>query len=113
MSRKVLIQIRRGLEKDIVTLAVGELGYCEDSKKLYIGSKGGNILLAANKSFGDMLKTVYDTNNNGKIDMAELADKVPWDGIIGKPNSFPPSVHNHDISYIKKAPLTWNNLKGV
>ena len=34
---------------------------------------------------GDMAKSVYDTNNNGKVDNAEVADAVPWSGITGKP----------------------------
>lgn len=34
---------------------------------------------------GDMLKSVYDTNANGKVDNAEVADAVPWSGITGKP----------------------------
>lgn len=33
-------------------------------------------------SSGDMLKSVYDTNNNGKVDEA---DSVSWSGITGKP----------------------------
>lgn len=86
MARKVLIQVRRGLEKDIGTLAVGELGYCEDTSKLYIGTATGNVLLVAAQTVGDMLKSIYDTNNDGKVDMAEVADNVPWSGVTGKPN---------------------------
>ncbi|WP_249168669.1 hypothetical protein [Alkaliphilus sp. B6464] len=96
MARKVLIQIRRGLEKDIGTLAVGELGYCEDTEKLYIGTAKGNVLLVAAQTVGDMLKSIYDTNNDGKVDMAEVADKVPWGGITGKPSTFTPSTHSHN-----------------
>ncbi len=124
MARNVLIQIRRGLEREIGTLAVGELGYCEDTKKLYIGTATGNVLLVAAETVGDMLKSVYDTNNNGKVDMAEVADSVPWTGVTGKPSTFPPSSHTHIISNItglqvaldgkmSVGPLTWNDLKGV
>jgi len=74
--------------------------------------------------YGDMLKSIYDTNNNGKVDVAEMADNVPWTGIINKPSTFPPSSHNHSISDItglqetldvkmEKGPLTWDDLKGV
>lgn len=31
---------------------------------------------------GDMLKSIYDTNNNGKVD---TADSVPWASVTGKP----------------------------
>lgn len=34
---------------------------------------------------GDMTKAVYDTNNDGIVDRAALADTAPWSGITGKP----------------------------
>ena len=89
MPRRVMIQIRRGLESAIGTLAVGELGYCTDTSKLYIGSVGGNVLLVAAQSAGDMLKSIYDTNNDGKVDFAAVADSVPWSGVAGKPTALP------------------------
>lgn len=49
---------------------------------------------------GDMLKAIYDTNNNGQVDKADLADAVAWGGITGKPSSFPPSTHTHNASDI-------------
>lgn len=44
---------------------------------------------------GDMIKSTYDTNNNGKVDTAETADAVPWTGVTGKPTTFAPSTHSH------------------
>jgi len=101
MPRKVLIQIRRGNESNIGTLTVGELGYCTDTKKLYIGSDTGNVLLVAAQTSGDMLKSIYDTDNDGKVDIAEVAESAPWSGITGKPDFMP------------KGRITWNQLKGV
>ena len=46
-------------------------------------------------SFGDMSKAVYDTNNNGKVDVAEVAENVQWVNIYDKPFTFPPSAHSH------------------
>jgi hypothetical protein len=43
---------------------------------------------------GDMIKSVYDTDNDGIVDAAEA---VPWTGITGKPSTFTPSAHNHVI----------------
>ena len=74
--------------------------------------------------YGDMSKGVYDKNNDGKVDKAELADKVPWTGVTSKPSTFPPSSHTHSISNVTglqnaldnkmgKGPVTWNDLKGV
>lgn len=34
---------------------------------------------------GDMLKSVYDTNDDGKVNEADVADSVPWDGVTDKP----------------------------
>lgn len=101
MARKVLIQVRRGAESSIGTLAAGELGYCTDTSKLYIGTATGNVLLVAAQSTGDMLKGIYDTNNNGKVDAAEVADAVPWAGVTGKPGTFAPSAHTHDALSVK------------
>lgn len=73
--------------------------------------------------YGDMMKSTYDTNNNGVVDKA---DNVPWNGVTGKPNKFPPDFHTHIIAIsevtglqtaldakMKKGPLTWNDFKGV
>jgi collagen type VII alpha len=39
---------------------------------------------------GDMMKSVYDTNSDGIVDHAALADAAPWGGITSKPATFPP-----------------------
>ena len=77
--------------------------------------------------YGDMLKSVYDTNGDGTVDKAA---SVPWDGITGKPSTYTPSSHTHDDRYYteteadsrfapashthnykKGGPLTWDDLK--
>lgn len=95
MPRKVLLQVRRGLEANIGELLDGELGYCTDTNKLYIGSPSGNVMLVAAQTSGDMLKSIYDTNNNGKVDSADAADTVSWSGVSSKPTSFVPTAHDH------------------
>lgn len=70
---------------------------------------------------GDMLKSAYDTDNDGKVDAAEVADAAPWAGITGKPTSFTPSAHSHPISQVTglqtaldaKAPLASPALTGT
>jgi len=70
---------------------------------------------------GDMLKSVYDTTNNGKVDAAETADAVPWTGVTGKPSSFIPGAHTHatsevtglDTALAAKAPLASPALTGT
>ena len=51
---------------------------------------------------GDMLRSVYDTDNDGKVDVANVAEAVPWTGVTGKPTLFPaqPYTHNHAISEV-------------
>jgi hypothetical protein len=69
---------------------------------------------------GDMAKSTYDTDNDGKVDAAEVADAAPWAGITGKPSSFTPSSHSHSIAQITglqtaldaKAPLASPALSG-
>lgn len=47
---------------------------------------------------GDMLKSVYDDNDDGRVDEADWAAEAPWSGITGKPSEFPPE--NFDASKI-------------
>lgn len=49
---------------------------------------------------GDMLKSIYDTTNNGKVDVAEAAEAVPWTGVTGKPTEFTPSAHTQTAATI-------------
>ena len=48
--------------------------------------------IGASTGDGDMTKAVYDKNNNGKVDIAEVAEvaqSVEWDNVSGKPNALP------------------------
>jgi len=70
---------------------------------------------------GDMNKATYDTDNDGKVDAAEVADEVAWSGVTGKPTTFTPSAHSHAISDVTglqtaldaKAPLASPALTGT
>ena len=42
---------------------------------------------------GDMMKSTYDTDGDGKVDAAEAADSVPWSGVTDKPSTYTPSAH--------------------
>ena len=61
----------------------------------YIGEDGSGV--------GDMVKSVYDPNDDGKVlsageaDHATEADAVPWSGVSGKPETFAPSTHLHSL----------------
>lgn len=55
---------------------------------------------------GDMLKAIYDTDNDGIVDQAAVAVTVPYTGVTGKPATFPPSVHNHTVSEVTNLQTT-------
>ena len=38
-----------------------------------------------NAGYGDMLKSIYDTDGDGKVNSAVTADNVAWSGVTGKP----------------------------
>jgi len=40
------IQVRRGAEANLPTLAAGELGFCTDTHELYVGTGSGNIKIS-------------------------------------------------------------------
>lgn len=84
----------------VADLDYGELALNYADGKLYY-KKSDNTIQQLNASgTGDMSKSTYDTNNNGKVDSAEAADSVPWSGITGTPSTFTPSAHTHPISDI-------------
>lgn len=67
-----------------------------------------NLVAAINELFdraaaagtGDMQKATYDTDNDGVVDKANLANTAsaaPWAGITGKPSSFPPAAHDASL----------------
>jgi hypothetical protein len=43
---------------------------------------------------GDMFKSVYDTNNNGIVDVAEVANSVDWFDITNVPSIFSSDIAN-------------------
>ena len=95
------------------------------------GASGTNTTQIATTAFvqaaigsfgaGDMAKSTYDTDNDGKVDAAEVADAVAWTGVTGKPATFAPSTHAHPISEVTglqtaldgKAPLASPALTGT
>lgn len=66
---------------------------------------------AAGTGSGDMVKSVYDTNNNGKVDAAEAADTVPWSGVSSKPATFAPSAHSHSTADVAGLDSTLSGLQ--
>jgi len=55
------IIFKHGLEKSLPTLAIGELGYCEDTKRLWVGTESGNVHILT----GEQYATIATTFNPG------------------------------------------------
>ncbi len=78
--------------------------------------------------YGDMLKSVYDADGDGVVDLAE---SVPWSGVSGKPSTVSQAEAEAGSATTQrlwtaqrvaqaalaqampKGPLTWNHLMGV
>lgn len=69
-------------------LQKGEIVLDWDNNKLFIGdgvTLGGIEIGTSTSCAGDMLKTIYDTNNNGIVDQAEVANIAS--SIAGSPSA--------------------------
>lgn len=95
MARKVLIQIRYGLEMNIGNLMTGEMGFCTDTQKLYIGTSTGNVLLVAAETAGDMLKSIYDTDNDGIVDAAKRVNGYTVESNVPANAKFTDTIYTH------------------
>ena len=107
MSYKKL-QIRRGLKANIPTLAEGELGFCTDTKDIYVGDGSTNTLVG-----GDSLSATIDTKV-AKVDGKDLstndytdADKAKLDGIAESATANTVLTMTGTIS---KSDWDWENL---
>jgi len=57
-----------------------------------------NDWITTGLGIGDMLKSTYDTNNDGVVDRATIADSasaVNWNDVSNKPGTYPPTKHDH------------------
>lgn len=90
------VKIKRGEEANLnsLTLDDGEFAVTTDTHKLFVGLAGQKILIASASALGDMIKDIYDTDNDGIVDQAE---KVEWDGVLNKPSEFNPPVASNSI----------------
>lgn len=91
----------------------GMIAFATDTNQIGIYTSGG---WQWGTGGGDMLKAIYDTDNDGVVDAAESVD---WSGVQNKPSTYPPSSHNHDDRYYTEDELNtsggggqvhWNNV---
>lgn len=96
-------------ELETTTGAQTKANQAETNAKTYADGKFATKNEISNAGYGDMLKSVYDPNGDGKVNSAVNADVVPWTGITDKPGTFPPSTHNHQsIAFIDSRDVNFN-----
>lgn len=78
---------------NMLTASQLETTITDDDAK--VPSSGAVVDYVAAHSTGDMLKSTYDSDGDGKVNAAVAADSVPWSGVSGKPATFPPESHTH------------------
>lgn len=96
----------RGIVSVVRTAGTGAAGTTDTYTITYTDATTSSFFVyngADGLGSGDMLKSVYDTDNDGKVNEAEVADAAPWSGITGKPATFPPDAHTHTASQISDA----------
>ena len=95
--------------------------FLDDNGLLYLWQKIVSKFVTkdelSNFGAGDMMKSTYDTDNNGKVDNADNADKFggqlpeyyakkdelfsgSYNDLSDKPTDFAPTEHNHEMSDI-------------
>ena len=52
-------------------------------------------------------KTTYDSDDDGVVEHAALADSVPWVGVTGKPAAYPSESHEHDWDEVTGKPTVY------
>lgn len=89
----------------IATQAEAEAGIVATKYMTPERTKQAIIAQVAGLGNGDMQTSVYDKNNNGKVDVAELAESVAWESITAKPSTFPVATHQHSAADITSGTL--------
>lgn len=68
------IQVRRGAKSKLPVLNEGEFGLCTDTKEVYIGTSGGNILLPTGGGGGKKLIATFTAS--GTFNIADYGLKI-------------------------------------
>nr|WP_312578332.1 DUF2793 domain-containing protein [Sedimentibacter sp.] len=120
MARKQLITIRQGLKTNLAasTLALGEMGFCTDTKEVYIGDGTDNILTgramsgteASRPSAGNLGRLYYVTSGNNMgylyFDTGSIWTKVNAQKITDLSGSLDDVTDGLSYSKVNKADIT-------
>lgn len=107
------IQVKRGIEANLgsITLADGEFAITTDTKKLYVGIAGSKVCLGGASSLGDMIKSVYDTNNDGIVDNSDKLDgKHASEFALTSHGNHVPTTQTANNSTFLRNDNTWQNV---
>lgn len=89
------IRVRQGLKADLPTLAEGELGFCEDTFELFVGTSGGNVLIIQATPTGNA--PGIDVNANYAVQHTDLGtlmvNATPADRILTMPDISNPTYN--------------------
>ena len=66
-------------------LQAGEMGLDVSAGEWWFSTNGTTVQKITVSGVGDMLKSVYDSNDDGKVNASVSADSVAWSGVTGKP----------------------------
>ena len=91
-------------------LLVREICFDMQTGHMYFKKDAATLVgpFMANGGLGDMLKSIYDSNNNGKVDLAEDSEKLG--GIIATNYATTTYVTSAIDSLVNSAPGTLNTL---
>ena len=56
---------KHGLEKNLSTLAIGEPGYCTDTKRLWVGTESGNVHILTGEQFASIAVAINPKSHKG------------------------------------------------
>lgn len=107
------IRIRRGLKAQLPVLDIGELGFCTDTKEIYVGSAEGNQLVGETGiiKFNTIaeLEAAYPNGLDVPVWIVETKSWYYWEGTVIQPpadTTAPNNVTNLGTSNITATSLT-------
>lgn len=111
-SPQILYKNTKSILNSLIPSETGAIAFATDTRELGIYTSTGWQWFSPSAGSGDMLKSVYDPDNDNMVDYAEYAYSVDWDYINGKPSTYPPESHNHNSLYYTKTELNTSGAGG-
>ena len=96
------IQIRRGLKSDLPVLSAGELGFCTDTKELFIGTQEG-------------INSIFGGSSSSGSDSTYIVELSRWGITQGLPTKRPETINGTSVNCYDNADYlkARNNMTGI